>query len=236
MHSLAVTEQRASFKAWTLLLAISAFSLCLLGTFRCVPACWYRYTRLPLIRHAVCLSLAFMVLVIGGSLLLFAARGHKVRSRVNNALWSRESLLLANNVLLVAAMLVVLLGTLLPLVHKQLGLGSISIGEPFFNTMFTALMVPFALLLGVGPLVRWGAIAHVKSRNLLIIAFISTLVLSLLLPWLSRKQSCGDDGARPAMACWIAVLAIAEAALRISRGTKTTFSYWGMVAAHPGWQ
>ncbi len=137
MHSLAVTEQRASFKAWTLLLAISAFSLCLLGTFWCVPAYWYRYTRLRLIRHAVCLSLAFMVLVIGGSLLLFAARGHKVRSRVNNALWSRESLLLANNVLLVAAMLVVLLGTLLPLVHKQLGLGSISIGEPFFNTMFT---------------------------------------------------------------------------------------------------
>lgn len=138
MHSLAVTEQRASFKAWTLLLAISAFSLCLLGTF--------------LVRSGVLVSvhafasdpargmfiLAFMVLVIGGSLLLFAARGHKVRSRVNNALWSRESLLLANNVLLVAAMLVVLLGTLLPLVHKQLGLGSISIGEPFFNTMFTA--------------------------------------------------------------------------------------------------
>ncbi len=160
MHSLAVTEQRASFKAWTLLLAISAFSLCLLGTF--------------LVRSGVLVSvhafasdpargmfiLAFMVLVIGGSLLLFAARGHKVRSRVNNALWSRESLLLANNVLLVAAMLVVLLGTLLPLVHKQLGLGSISIGEPFFNTMFTWLMVPFALLLGVGPLVRWG-----RDRN-----------------------------------------------------------------------
>ncbi|MEA7576192.1 heme lyase NrfEFG subunit NrfE, partial [Salmonella enterica subsp. enterica serovar Virginia] len=95
--------------------------------------------------------LAFMVLVTGGSLLLFAVRGHRVRSRVNNALWSRESLLLGNNVLLMAAMLVVLLGTLLPLVHKQLGLGSISVGEPFFNTMFTWLMVPFALLLGVGP-------------------------------------------------------------------------------------
>ncbi|STI84954.1 cytochrome C-type biogenesis protein [Escherichia coli] len=170
MHSLAVTEQRASFKAWTLLLAISAFSLCLLGTF--------------LVRSGVLVSvhafasdpargmfiLAFMVLVIGGSLLLFAARGHKVRSRVNNALWSRESLLLANNVLLVAAMLVVLLGTLLPLVHKQLGLGSISIGEPFFNTMFTWLMVPFALLLGVGPLVRWGRDRPRKIRNLLIIA------------------------------------------------------------------
>ncbi|EPS1936622.1 thiol:disulfide interchange protein DsbE [Escherichia coli] len=234
MHSLAVTEQRASFKAWTLLLAISAFSLCLLGTF--------------LVRSGVLVSvhafasdpargmfiLAFMVLVIGGSLLLFAARGHKVRSRVNNALWSRESLLLANNVLLVAAMLVVLLGTLLPLVHKQLGLGSISIGEPFFNTMFTWLMVPFALLLGVGPLVRWGRDRPRKIRNLLIIAFISTLVLSLLLPWLFESKVVAMTVLGLAMACWIAVLAIAEAALRISRGTKTTFSYWGMVAAHLG--
>ncbi|SUH12515.1 Cytochrome c heme lyase subunit CcmF [Salmonella enterica subsp. enterica] len=163
LHSLAVTEQRAGFKAWTLLLSICAFSLCLLGTF--------------LVRSGVLVSvhafasdpargmfiLAFMVLVTGGSLLLFAVRGHRVRSRVNNTLWSRESLLLGNNVLLMAAMLVVLLGTLLPLVHKQLGLGSISVGEPFFNTMFTWLMVPFALLLGVGPLVRWGRTGRVTS-------------------------------------------------------------------------
>ncbi|HCN0432998.1 TPA: thiol:disulfide interchange protein DsbE [Escherichia coli] len=189
MHSLAVTEQRASFKAWTLLLAISAFSLCLLGTF--------------LVRSGVLVSvhafasdpargmfiLAFMVLVIGGSLLLFAARGHKVRSRVNNALWSRESLLLANNVLLVAAMLVVLLGTLLPLVHKQLGLGSISIGEPFFNTMFTWLMVPFALLLGVGPLVRWGRDRPRKIRNLLIIF----LAIAAALLWQLARNAEGDD-------------------------------------------
>ncbi len=154
LHSLAVTEQRAGFKAWTLLLSICAFSLCLLGTF--------------LVRSGVLVSvhafasdpargmfiLAFMVLVTGGSLLLFAVRGHRVRSRVNNALWSRESLLLGNNVLLMAAMLVVLLGTLLPLVHKQLGLGSISVGEPFFNTMFTWLMVPLPCCWGWG---RWCA-------------------------------------------------------------------------------
>ncbi len=91
-----------------------------------------------------------MTLVTGGSLLLFALRGRRLRSRVNNALWSRESFLLANNVLLLTAMLVVLLGTLLPLVHKLVGLGSISIGEPFFNTVFSVLMVPFALLLGIG--------------------------------------------------------------------------------------
>ncbi|SUX72690.1 cytochrome C-type biogenesis protein [Citrobacter freundii] len=234
MHSLSVTEQRASFKAWTLLLSICAFSLCLLGTF--------------LVRSGVLVSvhafasdpsrgmfiLAFMVLVIGGSLLLFAVRGHKVRSRVNNALWSRESLLLGNNVLLIAAMLVVLLGTLLPLVHKQLGLGSISIGEPFFNTMFTWLMAPFALLLGIGPLVRWGRDRPRKLKTLLLIAFVTTLVLSLLLPWLLEDRIAAMTVVGLAMACWIFVLAMSEAFLRISRGTKLTPSYWGMVSGHVG--
>ena len=234
MHSLSVTEQRASFKAWTLLLSICAFSLCLLGTF--------------LVRSGVLVSvhafasdpsrgmfiLAFMVLVIGGSLLLFAVRGHKVRSRVNNALWSRESLLLGNNVLLIAAMLVVLLGTLLPLVHKQLGLGSISIGEPFFNTMFTWLMAPFALLLGIGPLVRWGRDRPRKLKTLLIIAFVTTLVLSLLLPWLFEDRIVAMTVVGLAMACWIFVLAMSEAYLRVSRGTKLTASYWGMVSGHVG--
>ncbi|AZK50241.1 hypothetical protein EIC79_07020 [Salmonella enterica subsp. enterica serovar Derby] len=216
LHSLAVTEQRAGFKAWTLLLSICAFSLCLLGTF--------------LVRSGVLVSvhafasdpargmfiLAFMVLVTGGSLLLFAVRGHRVRSRVNNTLWSRESLLLGNNVLLMAAMLVVLLGTLLPLVHKQLGLGSISVGEPFFNTMFTWLMVPFALLLGVGPLVRWGRDRPRNIRTLLLTALVSTLVLSVLLPWLLEDKIIAMTAVGMAMACWIAVLAVAEAVQRVS--------------------
>ena len=155
IHSLAVTEKRGTFKSWTVLLAITAFSLSLLGTF--------------LVRSGVLVSvhsfasdpsrgifiLIFLVIVIGSSLLLYAVRGGQVRSRVQNEAWSRESFLLGNNVLLIAAMLVVLLGTLLPLVHKELGLGSISIGEPFFNTLFTWILAPFALMLGTGSLVRW---------------------------------------------------------------------------------
>ncbi|WP_456296943.1 heme lyase CcmF/NrfE family subunit [Vibrio sp. AK197] len=155
MHSLAVTEKRGTFKAWTVLLAISAFSLSLLGTF--------------LVRSGILVSvhafasdpsrgmfiLAFLVLVIGGSLLLFALKGAQVRVRGNFELLSRENGLLANNILLIAALVVVLVGTLLPLVHKQLGLGSVSIGAPFFNTLFAWLMIPFAFLLGIGPLIRW---------------------------------------------------------------------------------
>jgi cytochrome c-type biogenesis protein CcmF len=136
IHSLAVSEKRGVFKSWTVLLAISAFSLSLLGTF--------------LVRSGVLVSvhafasdparglfiLGFLVLVIGGSLLLFALRASTVQSRGRYNLLSRETLLLVNNILLIAALIVVLLGTLLPLVHKEIGLGSISIGEPFFNRIF----------------------------------------------------------------------------------------------------
>ncbi|MEQ5755758.1 MULTISPECIES: heme lyase CcmF/NrfE family subunit [unclassified Providencia] len=234
IHSLSVTEQRATFKAWSLLLSIFAFSLCLLGTF--------------LVRSGVLVSvhafasdpsrglfiLAFMVVVIGGSLLVFALRGHKVRSRVNNALWSRESMLLGNNVILTAAMLVVLLGTLLPLVHKQIGLGTISIGEPFFNTMFIALMVPFALLLGIGPLVRWGRDRPAAIKKLLIIATVLTVILSFALPLLMEDRVEALTVVGLMMACWIAILAFAEMRVRISKKIKLTPSYWGMVLAHLG--
>ncbi|MBQ0371482.1 heme lyase CcmF/NrfE family subunit [Providencia rettgeri] len=228
IHSLSVTEQRATFKAWSLLLSIFAFSLCLLGTF--------------LVRSGVLVSvhafasdpsrglfiLAFMVIVIGGSLLVFALRGHKVRSRVNNALWSRESMLLGNNVILTAAMLVVLLGTLLPLVHKQIGLGTISIGE------FIALMVPFALLLGIGPLVRWGRDRPAAIKKLLIIATVLTVILSFALPLLMEDRVEALTVVGLMMACWIAILAFAEMRVRISKKIKLTPSYWGMVLAHLG--
>ena len=188
LHSLAVTEKRGSFRAWTVLLAIAAFSLCLLGTF--------------LVRSGVLVSvhafasdpsrglfiLVLLIVAIGGSLLLYALKGGRVRARVEHTLWSRESFLLGNNILLMAAMLVVLLGTLLPLVHKELGLGSISIGEPFFNTMFTALMAPFALLLGLGPLIRWRRDDVARQIKRLIIALLVTLSLSLALPWLLQDR------------------------------------------------
>lgn len=177
--------------------------------------------------------LAFMVLVTGGSLLLFAVRGHRVRSRVNNALWSRESLLLGNNVLLMAAMLVVLLGTLLPLVHKQLGLGSISVGSRSLTPCSLA-DGPLCPAAGVGPLVRWGRDRPRNIRTLLLTAPVSTLVLSVLLPWLLEDKIIAMTAVGMAMACWIAVLAVAEAVQRVSRGTKTSLSYWGMVAAHLG--
>ncbi|MDI6936483.1 cytochrome c-type biogenesis CcmF C-terminal domain-containing protein, partial [Serratia sp. Se-PFBMAAmG] len=210
MHSLAVTEKRGSFKSWTVLLAITAFSLSLLGTF--------------LVRSGVLVSvhsfasdpargmfiLAFMVIVIGSSLLLYALKGGKVRSRVQSEIWSRESFLLGNNVLLIAAMLVVLLGTLLPLVHKQLGLGSISVGEPFFNTMFTWLMAPFALMLGIGPLVRWRRDEPQKLWKRLGVGLLVTLILSIALPWLLQDRIEAMTVIGLLMAIWVILLTLME--------------------------
>ncbi|EOI3442858.1 heme lyase CcmF/NrfE family subunit [Cronobacter turicensis] len=241
MHSLAVTEKRGSFRAWTVLLAITAFSLCLLGTF--------------LVRSGVLVSvhafasdpargmfiLALLVIVIGGSLLLYAVKGGSVRTRVGNALWSRESFLLGNNILLITAMLVVLLGTLLPLVHKALGMGSISVGAPFFNVLFCALMAPFALLLGVGPLVRWRRDEPQKLRRRLLTALVVTLAASLILPWLLQDSVKAMTVVGLMMAVWVLVLTLMELIDRAThryslwRGLwKLSRSQWGMTLGHVG--
>lgn len=241
MHSLAVTEKRGSFKSWTVLLAITAFSLSLLGTF--------------LVRSGVLVSvhsfasdpargmfiLAFLVIVIGSSLLLYAIKGGQVRSRVQNEAWARESFLLGNNVLLIAAMLVVLLGTLLPLVHKQLGLGSISVGEPFFNTMFTWLMAPFALMLGIGPLVRWRRDEPQKLWKRLGIALVVTLILSIALPWLLQDRIEAMTVIGLLMSIWVILLTLMELHERAThrhtffKGLRhLTRSHWGMVLGHLG--
>ncbi|QIE96703.1 heme lyase CcmF/NrfE family subunit [Pantoea stewartii] len=241
MHSLAVTEKRGTFKAWTVLLAITAFSLSLLGTF--------------LVRSGVLVSvhafasdpargmfiLAFLVIVIGSSLLLYALKGGQVRSRVQNALWSRESFLLGNNVLLIAAMLVVLLGTLLPLVHKQLGLGSISVGQPFFNTLFSWLMAPLALMLGIGPLVRWRRDEPQKLVRRLLLALAVTLLASVLLPWWLQDRVEAMTVVGLLMAVWIIVLTLMELHERATHrhsfftGLRhLSRSHWGMVLGHLG--
>ncbi|HTP98842.1 MAG TPA: heme lyase CcmF/NrfE family subunit [Casimicrobiaceae bacterium] len=155
LHSLAVSEKRGTFKSWTVLLAIVAFSLSLLGTF--------------LVRSGVLTSvhafatdpargvfiLVFLALVVGGSLTLYAARAAAVGGGASFAPVSRESLLLANNILLVVACASVLLGTLYPLVIDALGVGKISVGPPYFDAVFLAVTAPLAFLIAVGPIASW---------------------------------------------------------------------------------
>ena len=241
LHSLAVTEKRGSFKAWTVLLAILAFSLCLLGTF--------------LVRSGILVSvhafasdptrglyvLAYLIVVIGGSLTLYAYKGSQIRSRDNAERYSRESLLLLNNILLMTALCVVLLGTLLPLVHKQLGLGSISIGAPFFDQMFLIIMTPFALLLGIGPLVKWRRDQFSAIRTPVIASVIIMLIAGFALPYLLQDKLTVSAVLGAMMTVIIVLLSLYEMHQRATyrdtfwRGiTKLSRSHWGMILAHLG--
>ena len=241
LHSLAVTEKRGSFKAWTVLLAILAFSLCLLGTF--------------LVRSGILVSvhafasdptrglyvLAYLIVVIGGSLTLYAYKGSQIRSRDNAERYSRESLLLLNNILLMTALCVVLLGTLLPLVHKQLGLGSISIGAPFFDQMFLIIMTPFALLLGIGPLVKWRRDQFSAIRTPVIASVIIMLIAGFALPYLLQDKLTVSAVLGTMMTVIILLLSFYEMHQRATyrdtfwRGiTKLSRSHWGMILAHLG--
>ena len=241
LHSLAVTEKRGSFKAWTVLLAILAFSLCLLGTF--------------LVRSGILVSvhafasdptrglyvLAYLIVVIGGSLTLYAYKGSQIRSRDNAERYSRESLLLLNNILLMTALCVVLLGTLLPLVHKQLGLGSISIGAPFFDQMFLIIMTPFALLIGIGPLVKWRRDQFSAIRTPVIASVIIMLIAGFALPYLLQDKLTVSAVLGTMMTVIIVLLSLYEMHQRATyrdtfwRGiSKLSRSHWGMILAHLG--
>jgi len=155
IHSLAVTEKRGAFKAWTVLLAIAAFSLSLLGTFLVRSGVLSSVHAFATDPERGLFILAFLTVVIGASLALYAWRAPTVGLGTRFSQVSRESFLLANNVLLVVAAGAVLLGTLYPLVLDALGLGKISVGPPYFDTVFVPLMAPLVFLMGVGPLARW---------------------------------------------------------------------------------
>ena len=241
IHSLAVTEKRGSFKAWTVLLAILAFSLCLLGTF--------------LVRSGILVSvhafasdptrglyiLAYLVVVIGGSLTLYAYKGNQIRSRDNAERYSRETLLLLNNILLMTALCVVFLGTLLPLVHKQLGLGSISIGAPFFDQMFLIIMTPFALLLGIGPLVKWRRDQFSEIRTPVVVSVVVMAIAGFALPYFLHNKLTVSVVLGTMMSVIIVLLSLYEMKQRATHResffkgiTKLSRSHWGMILAHLG--
>ena len=184
IHSLAVTEKRNSFKNWTVLLAILAFSLSLLGTFLVrsgVLSSVHAFATDP--RRGLFI-LAFLVVVIGASLALYAWRAPTVGLGARFALLSRESLLLSNNVLLLVACGAVLLGTLYPLALDAMDLGKISVGPPYFDTVFVPLMTPLVFLMGIGPLARWKETALPDLLTRLKWAAGCAVVATLLVAWL----------------------------------------------------
>jgi cytochrome c-type biogenesis protein CcmF len=182
VHSLAVTEKRGSFKSWTVLLAISAFSLSLLGTFLVRSGVLTSVHAFATDPSRGIFILGFLVIVIGSSLLLFAWRAPKVGLGGKFDLVSRESMLLANNLLLVVAAGSVLLGTLYPLIMDSLDLGKISVGPPYFEAVFVPLMTPAIFLMGLGPLARWKQASLPELVMRLRWAFAVSMATALLMP------------------------------------------------------
>jgi cytochrome c-type biogenesis protein CcmF len=242
IHSLAVTEKRGTFKSWTVLLAIVAFALSLLGTFL------VRSGELTSV-HAFATDpargifiLIFLSIVVGGALVLYAARAGAVGGGGAFAPVSRESLLLANNVLLVVAMASVLLGTLYPLFVDALSAGKISVGPPYFNAVFFPLMAPLVFLMGVGPLAAW---RHARLPDLwtrLRWALAVAIVTAAILPYVLGRWS-----PLIAVGLFLAVWVVAASAVvvvqrfagmpqrgLVARLTANSPSWYGMLLAHMG--
>ncbi|HLA13318.1 MAG TPA: heme lyase CcmF/NrfE family subunit [Pyrinomonadaceae bacterium] len=243
IHSLAVTEKRGGFKSWTVLLAISAFSLSLLGTFLVRSGVLTSVHAFATDPKRGIFILAFLVVVIGGSLLLFAWRAKQVGLGSKFDLVSRESFLLSNNVLLTVAAASVLLGTLYPLIVDALGMGKLSVGPPYFNRVFVPLMVPAMFLMGIGPIARWKKASLPELAVRLRWAFLASVASGLLLPFAFGEWKPWAS-AGLVLAIWI----VATAALNLWDRVKTTSgqlsvfqklrmqtrSYYGMHLAHIG--
>jgi cytochrome c-type biogenesis protein CcmF len=243
IHSLAVTEKRGCFRSWTVLLAIVAFALSLLGTF--------------LVRSGVLTSvhafatdptrgifiLALLVLVIGGSLLLYVWRAPRIGLGGGFEIVSRESLLLVNNVMFVAAAGSVLLGTLYPLALDATGLGKISVGPPYFETVFVPLMAPALFLMGIGPLARWKKASIPELAARMRWALGASVLAAGLLPF-----ALGSWSAMVAfgllLATWIAASSVVQLLERTrnaasgagvwARLRSTPRAHYGMLLAHFG--
>ena len=236
IHSQAVTEKRGSFRAWTLLLSIFAFSLSLLGTF--------------LVRSGVITSvhsfasdpdrglfiLAFLSIVVGGSLLIYALRAPRIAGGEPFAGASRETMLLINNLLFTCAAAMVFLGTLYPLFAEAFNLGRISVGPPYFGTLFVLLMTPVVVLIPFGPLLKWRAgnlrAAFKALRPALVLALVAAAIAWSLSEQASWKGMLGIAGA-----IWVGLGILSYALMRwrnAPAGRRYTAEMLGMIIAHIG--
>ena len=241
VHSLAVTEKRGVFKSWTVLLAIFAFSLSLLGTFLVrsgVLTSVHAFATDPERGYFI---LALLAITIGGSLLLYAIKAAHVKSESSFELVSRETFLLGNNILLVVVAMMVLLGTLYPLLIDALGMGKISVGPPYFNALFIPLMATLVGLMGFGIVSRWRKTKGELLSKQLILPFVGSLILGFAFPFIyggafDLKVSFGM-----VLVFWIALVSAKDIWNKLVarkdkiKGLKSlSRSYYAMVLAHVG--
>ncbi len=240
IHSLSVTEKRGAFRNWTVLLAIFAFSLSLLGTF--------------LVRSGVITSvhsfasdpergvfiLLLLAIAVGGSFILFAFRASNVASFSRFSLYSRETALLLCNIILVIACVTVLMGTIYPLIIDSLGLGKISVGPPYFNAVFVPIMSLLFIVMGIGPLIRWKKAKQGELRKQITKPSIISIVLGLLFPLAYGGEFNLLASFGMMLAFWVSLVVIKDLRNQAKNNqdsydfSKITLSQWGMTIAHFG--
>jgi cytochrome c-type biogenesis protein CcmF len=234
IHSLASTEKRGVFKSWTVLLAILAFSLSLLGTF--------------IVRSGVLVSvhafatdpargvfiLIFLCVAVGGSLGLYAWRSTTVSTTGRFSLVSRETALLLNNIILLTAAAAVFVGTLYPLLVDALGIGKISVGRPYFDTMFALIAIPLLLLMGVGPALRWKSDRVDRIKINVRWLFIAALCIGMVLPLLIDGVINIATGLGLAGALWVAITTLLSLYQRLRSSNRLPLAFSGMILAHLG--
>ncbi len=232
LHSLAVTEKRGGFKSWTVLLAISAFSLSLLGTFLVRSGVLTSVHAFATDPKRGIFILIFLALVVGSSLTLYAWRAPKSSLGGKFSLSSRETFILLGNVFLVVSAASVLLGTLYPLLIDALHLGKISVGPPYFNSVFVPIMIPLLVLMGIGPWTNW------KNSNLLTVvkrlwlAAVVAVIAAGLIP-IAMGQFTWLSSLGFLLAFWVIASGVLQI-IRQARVGKPTRSFIGMQVAHLG--
>ncbi len=241
IHSLAVTEKRGVFKSWTVLLAIFAFSLSLLGTFLVRSGVLTSVHAFASDPERGLFILVMLAVVIGGSLLLYALRAGQMRSESSFGLLSRESLLLVNNVLLVVSCAMVLLGTIYPLIVDALGMGKLSVGPPYFNALFVPLMAILMVFMGFGVISRWKQMDVSMLVQQLWLPGVVALILGVGTTWLFAKELQPWVTAGLVLAWWVVLSGVRDLSNRLRHRReklaglfKQSRSYYGMVLAHLG--
>ena len=241
IHSLAVSEKRGLFYNWTLLLAISAFSLSLLGTF--------------LVRSGVLTSvhafatdparglfiLGFLAVVVGGSLTLYAVRASTIKSQSGFTGLSREAFLLANSMIFVASTALVLVGTLFPLIADALGMGKYSVGEPYFNLFFPKFMALVGLFLGTGIMLNWKRTNLSKIKRWQLSSLLFSLWLATFIPGIVPGEYSLGAAVAIFIGSWVISASVLDYVRRVTTARSSGFkftgfglSYYGMIVAHMG--
>jgi cytochrome c-type biogenesis protein CcmF len=234
VHSLAVTEKRGLFKSWTLLLAILTFSLSMLGTFLVRSGVLVSVHSFAADPERGIFILAFLVIMIGGALTLYAWRAPLLRSSAGFELGARESFLLFNNVLLIIAATTVFAGTMAPLISDALKLGTVSVGPPYFNPTFLLSMLPLTALLSVGIHSSWKRGRLKDSQRILLITFVAAVVLGCALVYGIYQHGLVLTPVGALLGIWIILSSFVEPLARWRRGVRVPRGMLGMTIAHSG--